>query len=176
MSDHDAAVPNAVLGNIDTVLAMEQRAERELPPLRRLAHDVGSFVGSIWFVALHGVAFAAWLTINSGYWPDLAFDAYPFTLLGTLVSCESVVLTTFVLMKQNREGKRASHRSHLDLQVNLLSERELTKLLQMVQRISDRVGAETPHDGELEELLTHTAVNRLAEELEGRTPDDPTHV
>ncbi len=169
MTERDPAVPDTVLGNIDTVLAIEQRAEREVPPLWRLAHGVGAFVGSIWFVAIHVVAFCAWLAANFGHWPSLVFDPYPFTLLGTLVSCESVVLTTFVLVKQNREGDRASQRSNLDLQVNLLSEKELTKLLQIVQRISDRVGAEQPRDPELEELLADTAVNALAEKLENRT-------
>ena len=168
MNEPDTPIPNSVLGNIDTVLAIEQRAEREIPPLWRVAHRFGSFVGSIWFVAIHLVAFAVWLGINLGYWPRLVFDPYPFTLLGTLVSCESVVLTTFVLVKQNREGDRASQRSHLDLQVNLLSEKELTKVLQIVQRISDRVGAEKPEDAELQELLADTAVNTLAEHLEDR--------
>ncbi len=171
MTERDPAVPDTVLGNIDTVLAIEQRAEREVPPLWRVAHGLGAFVGSIWFVAIHVVAFCAWLLVNGGHWPTLVFDPYPFTLLGTMVSCESVVLTTFVLVKQNREGDRASQRSNLDLQVNLLSEKELTKLLQIVQRISDRVGAEQPRDPELEELLADTAVNVLAEKLEKRTAD-----
>ena len=169
MSERETAVPNSVLGNIDSILALERRAEREVPPLWRLVHSVGSFVGSIWFVAVHLLAFAAWLLINGGFWPPLVFDPYPFTLLGTLVSCESVVLTTFVLIKQNREGGRASQRAHLDLQVNLLSEKELTKVLQIVQRISDHVGAEKPHDAELQELLADTAVTELAESLEKRS-------
>ncbi len=163
-----SVVPSSVMGNIDAVLAIEQRAEQEIPPLWRLAHGIGTFVGSIWFVALHIVGFVTWLVINSGHWPALMFDPYPFTLLGTLVSCESVVLTTFVLVKQNREGQRSSQRSHLDLQVNLLSEKELTKVLQIVQRISDRVGAETLQDAELGDMLADTAVHKLAEELEGR--------
>ena len=169
MNKRQAAVPTSVLGNIDTVLAIEERAEREVPPLWRLAHAVGTFVGSIWFIAVHVVAFAAWLVVNGGHWPALMFDPYPFTLLGTLVSCESVVLTTFVLVKQNREGKRSSQRSHLDLQVNLLAEKELTKVLQIAQRISDRVGAERLHDSELNELLADTVVSTLAEHVEDRS-------
>ena len=171
MTERDPAVPHTVLGNIDTVLEIEQRAEREIPPLWRLAHSFGAFVGSIWFVALHVVAFGGWLLVNSGLWRSLVFDPYPFTLLGTLVSCESVILTTFVLIKQNREGERASQRANLDLQVNLLSEKELTKVLQMVHRISAQIGAEQPQDPELDELLADTAVNAMAEKLENRTAD-----
>ena len=171
MSERDTAVPNSVLGNIDSILAIERRAEQEVPPLWRLVHSVGSFVGSIWFVVVHLLVFATWLLVNSGLLPRLVFDPYPFSLLGTIVSCEAVVLSTFVLMKQNREGARASQRAHLDLQVNLLSEKELTKVLQIVQRISDHVGAEKPHDAELQELLADTAVTELAESLEKRSSD-----
>ena len=166
MSERDAAIPDTVLGNIDAVLAVEQRAERQVPPLWRLAHGLGGFVGSISFVVLHLALIAGWVLLNSGWWPELVVDPYPFTLLGTLVSCESVILTTFVLIRQNRQEERAGKRSHLDLQVNLLSEKELTKVLQIVQRISDKVGADTPDDPELRELLADTAVKQMAEKLE----------
>jgi uncharacterized membrane protein len=162
------SVPHSVVGNIETVLAMEKRAERGGSLVWRFAHRFGSFVGSITFIAIHAVAFIAWLVINRGHWPRLVFDPYPFALLGMLVSFESVVLTTFVLIKQNREGDRADQRSHLDLQVNLLSEKEITKVLQIVQRISERVGAEKVYDAELEELLADTAIQNVAEELEGK--------
>ncbi len=169
MNKRTEAIPHSVLGNIDSVLALEQRAERDIPPLSRLAHGVGAFVGSIWFVALHVVIIGVWFTVNSGAWPGLVFDPYPFALLGTTVSSESVILTTFVLIKQNRESARASQRSHLDLQINLLAEKELTKVLQIVQRISDRVGVEPLDDPELQELLAETAVTELAEKLEDRS-------
>ena len=122
-------------------------------------------------MAFHLAAFLTWLVINSGHWPGLVFDPYPFSLLGTLVSFEAVVLTTFVLIKQNREGERATQRSHLDLQVNLLSEKEITKVLQLVHRIAERVGAENADDAELNELLADTAVKRVAEELEGKAAE-----
>ena len=165
------AIPESVTGNIETVLAMERRAERGGSLVWRVAHSFGNFVGSITFIAIHAVGLITWLVINSGHWPRLAFDPYPFSLLGMLVSFESVVLTTFVLIKQNREGDRADQRSHLDLQVNLLSEKEITKVLQIVQRISERVGAERTYDAELQELLGDTAIQKVAEELEGKAAD-----
>ena len=158
----------SILGNIDAVLEIERRAERDDSLISRAAHGFGNFVGSIAFLTLHAAAFTAWLLVNRGHWPGLLFDPYPFTLLGTLVSFESVFLTTFVLIKQNREGNRAGQRSHLDLQVNLLSEKEITKVLQIVQRIADQVGVDHPPDAELDELLGDTAVRKVAEELEGK--------
>ena len=169
----DQHLPSSVLGNIDAVIEIERRAERGGSWTFRTAHGFGNFVGSVTFLALHAAALAAWLALNSGYWPRLVFDPYPFALLGTLVSFESVILTTCVLIKQKREGDRASHRSHLDLQVNLLSEREITKVLQIVQRIADRVGTDRVQDGELDELLADTAVEKMAAELEGKAEVSP---
>lgn len=171
MGERDNEVPPSVLGNIDTVLAIEQRADHEGSTVGRLAHGFGNFVGSITFLAIHAAAFILWMLVNAGPWPRFVFDPYPFDLLGMLVSVESVVLTTFVLIKQNREGDRAKHRSHLDLQVNLLSEKEITKVLQIVQRIADRVGVESPDDADLAELLGETAVGKLAEELKDKAAD-----
>ena len=68
------------------------------------------------------------------------FDPYPFKLLCMIVSMEGVLLSTFVLIKQNRMGQRADRRNHLDLQVNLLTEQEVTKVIQMLEAISQPPG------------------------------------
>jgi uncharacterized membrane protein len=169
MTEPAPPVPDAVAGNIDTVLEMERHADSSRSSLSKLAHMMGDLVGSIAFAAVHLAAFALWLLLNSGLWPHTVFDPYPFALLGTLVSCEAVVLTTFVLIKQNREGERAETRSHLDLQVNLLTEREVTKILQLVQRLSEQAGLTPPDDGELDEMLEETTVRSLATHLEDRS-------
>jgi hypothetical protein len=70
------------------------------------------------------------------------FDPYPFSLLSVVLSMEAVLLTSFVLIRQNRMSKRVDQRSHLDLQINLLSEKEVTKVLQVLQRISRHLGIE----------------------------------
>ena len=168
MADDTSPIPESVTGSIDAVLEMEHRADRDRPTLARLAHAIGEFVGSVPFAALHIAAFIAWLLLNSGLWPHLAFDPYPYALLGTLVSCEAVMLTTFVLIKQNREGERAEKRSHLDLQGNLLTEREVTKVLQIVQRLSDQAGLPKPQDAELNDMLEQTGLKSLAAHMDDR--------
>ncbi len=99
-----------------------------------------------------------------------AFDPYPFQLLCMLVSLEGVLLSTFVLIKQNRMSLRADRRAHLDLQVNLLTEKEVTKVLQLLERVSARLGMEV--DTEARELGEVTALSELAEELEQKLPEE----
>ena len=85
------------------------------------------------FVYLHAIGFAVWMIfIESDPWPKLTL----------IVSLEAIFLSTFILMSQNRQNNQAEHWSHLDLQVNLLAEQEATKMLQMLQSICERLGAD----------------------------------
>ena len=172
MSEPQQTVPTSVTGNIDAILELEEHAVQGDSLLARVAHRVGATVGSVSFAVIQLAILVAWLVVNSGWWPNLVFDRFPFELLGTLVSCEAVVLTIFVLIKQNRDGERAERRSHLDLQVNLLTEREVTKVLQMVQRLSDRAGITEPDDTELDEFVKQTAVRSVAKHLADRHADN----
>src|SRR6185437_6842965 len=98
--------------------------------------------------------YGLWILVNLNMVPGIKpFDRFPFLLLSVVVSVEAIFLSTFVLMKQNRMSKRADQRAHLDLQINLLSEREMTMVLQLLQQISHRlgVGASGAH---IDELIT----------------------
>ena len=87
-------------------------------------------------------------------------------MLSTVVSCEAVLLSAFVLMKQNRMALRADERDHLHLQINLLAEKEVTKILQTLSTMCEHLGIRGPReDPQMEELTRNTAVDDLAEEL-----------
>jgi uncharacterized membrane protein len=122
--------------HIDSIVRQEEEAlERRSSP-ERLADAVGVFAGSLFFVVLHVLLLVAWLLINSGKLPSTRpFDPYPFSLLGVIVAVEAVILSSFILMRQNRMMRRGERRDHLNLQVDLLAEKEITKLLQMVRAL-----------------------------------------
>src|SRR5258707_10300114 len=86
-------------------------------------------------------------------------------LLGLVVSLEAIFLSTFVLIKQSRMSRRADERAHLDLQINLLSEREMTLVLQMLQALCSRLDVPAPHK-EVRELAEETRVEAVANEVE----------
>jgi uncharacterized membrane protein len=88
-----------------------------------------------------------------------------------LVSLEGVLLSTFVLIKQNRMSQRADQRNHLDLQINMLAEKEITKLLQLQRLICRKLEiGEADADREVVELSDTTAVDSLAHELAEKMP------
>src|SRR5215217_5214750 len=73
---------------------------------------------------LHVVWFSTWVTVNSGAIRGMRpFDPFPF--LTMTVSLEAIFLALFVLASQNRLARQADKRSHLDLQIGLLAEREM---------------------------------------------------
>ena len=168
-----AAAPGAAVGNIEAIIRLEERVATRRSPLDRIADRIAAMVGTVGFVAAHLVWYALWLSINTGLLPIVKpFDRYPFSLLCLLISMEAVLLTSFVLIKQNRMGIRSERRDHLDLQVNLLAEREVTKVMHMLQRISDHLGMDPGQvlDEESRELAQVTAVEDLHDELERKMP------
>ncbi|MDB5367168.1 MAG: hypothetical protein JWM77_3095 [Rhodospirillales bacterium] len=169
----DRAPPRTVIENIDAVMQLEEQAVAQRSRPDRLSDSIADFVGSLWFVAVHVVALIGWVLLNVGLIPVLGpFDPYPFPFLCMFVSLESVLVSTFVLIKQNRMSWLADQRAHLDLQVGLLSEREATKILQLLDRVASQLGIEQQVlDGETRELESVTAVDRLARELHDRRPN-----
>ena len=169
MADTPASAPISVTANIRSVAAMQTGLEEHRTVVDRIADVIGGFSGSMTFVFLHVVWFLAWFLINTGVIPAVKrFDPYPFILLAMIVSVEGVLLSTFVLMKQNRMQKRSDIRDQLDLQINLLSEKEITKTLQLLRAIADKleVVPSPEQDNELKEMASTTSVDMLAKRVQ----------
>lgn len=161
------------LENIEAIARIEQRFLEDRTLIDRIGDTVGAFVGTMTFVIVHVVWFTSWFLINLRLIPGIpAFDPYPFILLSVAVSMEGVLLTTFVLMKQNRMSKRADQRNQLNLQVDMLAEREITKVLQMLSAVCDHLGLQqASSEPEVRQMSERTAVDLLAEELKRKIPD-----
>ena len=158
--------------NIETVARLEQQLLESRTRAERIGDVIGGFAGSMKFVVLHIIIFVAWFVINSRLISAIpAFDPFPFILLSMAVSVEAVLLSTFVLMKQNRMALRADRLNELNLQIDLLSEKETTKNLQLLRRICEHLGIpDVGQDPEIKLLSEDTAVDELAEELRNKMP------
>src|SRR5206468_2511123 len=131
----------------------------------RIAEFVARFCGTITFVWMHAVWFAGWLAWNC--LPRLPhFDPYPFTFLTLVVSLEAIFLSTFILISQNYEMRITERRNQLDLQINLLSEQENTKMLQVLELIAKKVGAHVQDDPQIRALEEATRPESLVRQIE----------
>lgn len=158
--------------NIEAIAKLEESFNSSRSWHERVIDAIGDFSGSLSFVILHALVYGSWIGANLGWIPGVPrFDPYPFMLLSVVVSVEAIFLSTFVLIKQNRMSQRADQRAHLDLQINLLAEREMTIMLQMLQRISTRLGVRLSGE-EIEELSEETSVEALANQLREKLPQE----
>ncbi|MBR1279619.1 DUF1003 domain-containing protein [Bradyrhizobium sp. AUGA SZCCT0283] len=108
------------------------------------------------------------MAFNVGLAPThWTFDPYPFPLLAVVLGLEAVLLTSFVLIRQNAIDRTSERRNHLDLQINLLAEEEATKILKMLGEIA--VHLKLPvHDPDNKDLSQHTQVESIARDLRAR--------
>jgi uncharacterized membrane protein len=158
--------------HIDSIVRQEEEALERRSSSERLADSVGVFAGSLPFVVLHLVLVIAWLLVNSGQISRIRpFDPWPFSLLGVIVAVEAVILSSFILMRQNRMMRRGERRDHLNLQVDLLAEKEITKLLQMVRAICGHMGLQNiMADKEIRDLSQNTSIESISQTLDDRLP------
>jgi uncharacterized membrane protein len=154
--------------NVQAIAKLEEAAKANRSRANRLADRVASFCGSTTFVWVHVFWFGGWVILNS--LPGVNhFDPYPFTFLTFVVSLEAIFLSTFILISQNHETQLSERRNNLDLQINLLTEQENTKMLRMLERIAERVGAKTDDDPSLHVLDQATHPEKLIEQIENAT-------
>lgn len=161
-----AKAETGTLQNIQTVIRLEEEDEELKSHSDRIPEWIGSFAGTIWFILLQLMGVAIWICVNSRLlvWV-VPFDTYPFPLLSVMLSLESVLLMSFILIRQTSASERADRRGHLDLQINLLTEQEVTRVLQMLQAINQHLGLKDSADAETSELSKDTAVEGLGKEL-----------
>lgn len=162
----NTTVNKAIEKYIRTIVHMRLKAARERTPEQRLADAVTSFSGRMAFVYVHIVWFSVWILLNSGLFNIQPFDPFPYGLLTMIVSLEAIFLATFVLISQNRLGELSEQRADLDLHIDLLTEYELTRVLQMLDAIQHKLGIPKEADPELADLEMETQPEQVLAEIE----------
>ena len=163
-----APISDPARRNIDAIRELEAGFARRRTGADRLIDAVSGFAGSFRFLLAQVAVLLAWVGANLGLVRGVRpFDPFPFEFLNFLVGAEAILLSTFVLMTQNRQTRQAEHWGHLQLQISLLAEQESTKMLRMLRLICARLGLErAAGDPELAEMIRTTHVEELARELE----------
>jgi uncharacterized membrane protein len=151
--------------NVELIHRLEESAKEERTRSDLVAEAIANFCGSMTFVWVHVVWFVGWILFNM--LPGIRHvDPFPFTFLTLVVSLEAIFLSTFILISQNHDTKISERRNHLDLQINLLSEQENTKMITMLKAIAAKVGADLPRDPHLKALSEETEPERLVRQIE----------
>lgn len=116
-----------------------EAVEEKLTPVQRLADGAAAFSGSISFLVVHMVWFAAWIAVNLDFVPGLvAFDPFPFGLLTMIVSLEAIFLSCMVLISQNRQAAKERIRSDAEYDANIRAGLEVTQLHVKLDALADQ--------------------------------------
>lgn len=161
-------VSRALEENLETIKRWEQAALHDRSKAERLSDDITRFAGGGRVLVLHVIWYAVWILANIPLIPGVRpFDPFPFPLLTTAVSLEAIFLSLFVLASQNRLAHQADKRAHLDLQIDLLAEREMTVVLRILQDIARHLEVKvsvTPR--QIVDLIKTTDVHELTTKLD----------
>ncbi|MHB1678561.1 MAG: DUF1003 domain-containing protein [Sulfuriferula sp.] len=157
--------------NIEKVLAFYKREEQKLGYLQRIVEAASNFIGRPFFLALVVLFVASWILFNIAGekfgWRE--FDPQPFILLQGLVTLSSLITTTVVLISQNRIAKVEEQRANLELQVNLLSEQKIAKLIDLIEELRrDLPMVEDRHDSKAEAFQQPTDTDQVLSALDER--------
>jgi uncharacterized membrane protein len=129
--------------NLELLETFKEGEEQAISRAQQRIERISAFFGSPAYFAFAVLFILVWIAINTwgahaGWHP---VDVPPFFLLLGLVCFNALLLTVAVLIRQNRMAQVAEHRSHLDLQINLLSEQKVTKILQIVDELQRELSA-----------------------------------
>jgi uncharacterized membrane protein len=129
-------------------------------------------LGSIKFLLLCMLIFATWICWNLDFFHPLKpFDPFPFPILEMAVSIFAIILSISVLINQNRQGRIEKITKQVEFEVNVLAEGEITKVLNMLHEIHQKLGLVSKHDEELEEMKAPTDIKQIHHALDEECDD-----
>jgi uncharacterized membrane protein len=160
------ALNSALMRNIRALQARREEEEKAASLQHRVADTVTAFSGSMPFVYIHLAILAAWIAINLGLVRGAPVFDRSFVILATAASVEAIFLSTFVLISQNRAAEAANRRADLDLQINLLAEHEITRLISLTSEIAMRLGIAEAAASDLDEFEHDVAPEAVLDSLE----------
>jgi uncharacterized membrane protein len=168
------SLPSSTKENLEVLSQFKDSEEAQISGLQLAIERVSRIFGSPAFFLFALVFVAIWVIVNlwgaKHGWRHI--DAPPFFWLQGLVSCNALLLTVAVLIRQNRMAQVAEHRAHLDLQINLLTEQKVTKLLQIID--APRRGAAAPRvtqDDEVHEMSKPADAHALMHAIKEKQAD-----
>jgi uncharacterized membrane protein len=123
--------------NIGSVLEVQKRESEQRSASHRFIDRMSRIIGRpLYLFALFAVA-VGWITVNllAPRWGLRAFDPLPFPLLDGVLSLAALVSTTVILIAQNRQTRIEQQHTHIALQVNLMTEQKVAKLINLMEEL-----------------------------------------
>jgi uncharacterized membrane protein len=177
--DQDPSAPSHDPHDSHGVLALRARQEEQVDRHQRLVERVTHTLGRPRTIYLTLIVIVVWITWNVMA-PALSLallDPPPFYYMQGTIALASLLMTTMVLTTQNRQARHAEQRAHLDLEVNILAEKKIAKLIALIEEL--RRDMPNVHDrrDSIAESMTHAldtkaVISALEETMGPAAPKD----
>ncbi len=155
------------------IKSMKARMDANRSWSDRVADRISNSFGSMGFFAFHVVYFSSWVIFNLGYIPGFEpFDPYPFGFLTMVVSLEAIFLSIFVLISQNRAAKIDDVREEVDLQINVRAEQEITRIINILDEIHDKLGLDAKDDRQLKKMKKNIDLRKIEKDVMKEMEED----
>jgi uncharacterized membrane protein len=164
----DESLPDLLTANIETIAGMHAASERAVPQHQRFIETVTGHLGRPTSLYLMLAFIAIWVTGNLAavHEHTKVIDRPPFEWLQGIVTCSGLIVSTMVLITQNRQSRIAEQRAHFDIQVNLLAEQKIAKLIGLVEELrQDLPNVRNRIDPEAEAMKQAADPQIVAQEL-----------
>ena len=152
--------------NINALVERRKREQSDASIQKKVADAITSFTGSMQFVYLHLFVFGFWIAANLGWLPGIVPWDQSFVVLAMIASVEAIFLSTFVLISQNRMAAEADRTAELDLQISLLAEHEITKVIALLNEMARKMEIDSRENKELQEAASDIAPERVLDKIE----------
>ena len=160
--------------HVELIARHEEEFIARRKPAERAGDAIAAFAGSLTFVIIHLTFFGCWVAVNTLSIGHIRhFDPAPYSLLGTILAFEAILLAAFILMRQSRTNRRSEERDHLMLQILLLTEKEITAVVGMERRVAEGLGLQqVAKDAEIEQLSQDTSIDEIARTIHETVPTE----
>lgn len=165
--EHLMLRPEKLSRRRQVVQSFKAKADAKRSPAEKFADWMTAHFGSVAFLTVNAILFLSWITINTGRVPGIEpFDPFPFGLLTTIVSLEAIFLAIIVLISQNREAKIADLREEVDLQINVMAEEEVSKIVELLVKVLEKHGVKVGDDPEIKKMIKPSASAEIERKVE----------
>jgi uncharacterized membrane protein len=157
--------------HVKTLEDQELKSELDIEPglIDNFGTKITAVLGSLWFLGGYCILFTVWICWNVNLLPGLKpFDPFPFPILEMVVSLFAIILSVSVLINQNRQGSIERIRRQVEFEVNVRAETEITKVLNMLHEIQQKMGLANAVDQELEDMKEPIDIKQLHQTLDDK--------
>jgi uncharacterized membrane protein len=151
--------------NVNALLRRKKQESNKRSVQEKIVDSITEFISTMYSVYFHLALFGIWILWNTGAFHLKPFDR-SFIILATFAAVEAIFLTTFVLIGQKRINIQADKWAELDLQVSLLTEHEVTRMLNLIMAIAKKMDIGEADDQEIEELSKDIHPDKVLDTME----------